>query len=52
MGNWVYLNVSHEEGVTVPEPGPLAPVAQHLSERDVTVLQGEDVKLFCIYGGK
>ncbi|KAK4304075.1 hypothetical protein Pmani_023968 [Petrolisthes manimaculis] len=51
MGNWVYLNVSREEGVTIPEPGPLAPVAQRLSDRDVIVMRGEDVKLFCIYGG-
>ncbi|XP_069991277.1 uncharacterized protein [Penaeus vannamei] len=52
MGNWVYLNVSYpeDEESTHPEAS-IAPVKQYLSPRQITVLEGEDVKLHCLYGG-
>ncbi|XP_068231636.1 uncharacterized protein [Palaemon carinicauda] len=53
MGNWVYLNVSYpddDDEVTLPE-APVAPVKQHVSAPEVTTLAGEDVKLYCVYGG-
>ncbi|KAK7070826.1 hypothetical protein SK128_024046, partial [Halocaridina rubra] len=53
MGNWVYLNVSYpdeDDMVTLPE-APIPPSEQHVSEEEITTLAGEDVKLYCIYGG-
>ncbi|CAL4065784.1 unnamed protein product, partial [Meganyctiphanes norvegica] len=50
MGNWVYLNVSLEaEATTIEEE--VAPTTQFVSEEDETVLKGDDVKLYCIFGG-
>ncbi|XP_047493418.1 neuroglian-like [Penaeus chinensis] len=52
MGNWVYLNVSYPEDDESTHPeASIAPVKQYLSPRQITVLEGEDVKLHCLYGG-
>lgn len=52
MGNWVYLNVSYPEDDESTQPeASIAPVKQYLSPRQITVLEGEDVKLHCLYGG-
>lgn len=53
MGNWVYLNVSYPGGdktATVPEED-LAPVKQYVSQEEVIALEGDQVKLYCVFGG-
>ncbi|KAK8753322.1 hypothetical protein OTU49_003828 [Cherax quadricarinatus] len=52
MGNWVYLNVSYpgDDKSTLPESN-LPPVKQYVSDHEVTALQGDEVKLYCIFGG-
>ncbi|XP_042243141.1 neuroglian-like isoform X6 [Homarus americanus] len=52
MGNWVYLNVSYpgDDKTTLPEDSQ-PPVQQYVSESQVTALEGDDIKLYCIYGG-
>nr|XP_045622235.1 uncharacterized protein LOC123772893 isoform X5 [Procambarus clarkii] len=52
MGNWVYLNVSFpgDDKTTLPEQH-LPPVLQYVSDREVTALEGDEVKLYCVFGG-
>ena len=47
VGNRVYLNFSDED----PQPS-MAPEEQFISHHELMVLKGDDVRLYCIYGGK
>ncbi|KAL7637345.1 UNVERIFIED_CONTAM: hypothetical protein RMT77_012071 [Armadillidium vulgare] len=52
MGNWVYLNVTslpRGEGTSVETE--VEPFLQYVSDDEITALKGEDVKIYCIYGG-
>ncbi|XP_071547081.1 uncharacterized protein [Panulirus ornatus] len=52
MGNWVYLNVSYPGDVVTSMPETATePTLQHASAREIIALEGDDVKLFCIFGG-
>ncbi|XP_076034234.1 uncharacterized protein LOC143021011 isoform X2 [Oratosquilla oratoria] len=55
MGNWVYLNVSIPAGMEdvdqLDESYRFVPEAQFVSEDEILAEAGDEVKIYCIYGG-
>ena len=57
MGNWVYLNVTIPEDLEasgrsdIEPPDTTEPIEQFVSEDNLLGLEGEEMKIYCIYGG-
>lgn len=58
MGNWVYLNVTLPDDVSISEgrsdidpTHAVPPEMQYVSDDKILGLVGDELKLYCIYGG-